>query len=490
MTEFTLSMLAPMKAEIFMALSGMALLVFGVLRGDKSAVLVSWLCTAVYVGAIYLLVCLMGSSDVRQYVTTLNDMFVFDAFAGIMKLLVLVGLIFSTILSLQQMRQENVERFEYPLLMLFSGLGMMLMISAHDLLALYMGLELQSLALYVLASIRRENSKSAEAGLKYFVLGAISSGMLLFGASLIYGYTGSTNFAIIGDSLMNANSVGAMIGMVFLIAGLAFKISAVPFHMWTPDVYEGAPTSVTAFFAMVPKIAAMALIIRLLFEAFPPEAVPQWQQIVWILSLLSMTVGAFAALLQDNLKRLLAYSSIGNMGFALVGLVAATQDGVAGIMIYMMIYMAMTAATFGIVLSMQRDGKSLEQISDLSGLSRNHPVMAYVLAIMMFSMSGIPPLAGFFGKFLVFKAAIGADFYVLAILGVLCSVVAAYYYLRIIKVMFFDEPVAKFDAAMPFARKLVIGVCTGFVILFVFYPSNFVLIATEVAYQLVHVKGS
>ena len=473
MTEFTFDLLNPLMPEIFMAVAGLALLVLGVFHGDKASSQIGWLC-AIATGAVagFLL-----QQDSWERIDTLSGMFVMDQFAGIVKLLILGGLFVSIILSIRFLEEEKMARFEYPILMLFSGLGMMLMVSANDLLALYMGLELQSLALYVLASIRRDNIKSSEAGLKYFVLGAISSGMLLFGASLVYGYTGSTNFGIIGDSLAQNMSVGALIGMVFLMAGLAFKISAVPFHMWTPDVYEGAPSSVTAFFAMVPKVAAIALVIRLLFEAFP-AAMIQWQQIVWILAALSMAVGAFAALLQDNIKRLLAYSSIGNMGFALVGLAAGNSEGLTGVLVYMLIYMIMTAGTFGIVLSMRRDGVALEKISDLSGLSRNHPAMAYALAILMFSMSGIPPLAGFFGKFMVFKAAIGAGLFGLSIFGVLCSVVAAYYYIRIIKVMFFDEPAAKFDAA-PFARTAIVGASVAFIVAFIFFPSPFVDVSRD-----------
>ncbi len=473
MSNFSFSMIAPMMPEIFLAVAGLALLIFGVFRGDKSSALVSWLSVGAFIVTGYLL---CGKGD--ETTVVLNGMFVSDMFAVVSKYIILAGLIVSAILSIRFLEEEKMARFEYPVLMLFAGLGMMLMVSAHDLLALYMGLELQSLALYVLAAIRRDNIRSSEAGLKYFVLGAISSGMLLFGASLIYGYTGSTNFEVIGNALAQEVTVGVLIGMVFLLAGLAFKISAVPFHMWTPDVYEGAPTSVTAFFALVPKMAAMALVIRLLFEAFPAVD-GQWQQIVWILSALSMAVGAFAALLQDNIKRLLAYSSIGNMGFALVGLAAGTAEGLAGVLVYMIIYMIMTAGTFGIVLSMRRNGQALEKISDLAGMSRNHPAMAYALAILMFSMSGIPPLAGFFGKFMVFKAAVGVGLYGLAIFGVLCSVVAAYYYLRIIKVMFFDEPEPAYDAAIPFARRAIVAVCVAFILAFIFYPSPLVDVSTD-----------
>lgn len=465
MIDLSFTGLSPIFPELLMAISALALVVVGVFSGKKSYSIVSFLSLLVIISAGIL----VFQTDVTR-VEILKGMFVMDSFAWMVKLLLLAGLGVSILLSTKAMQEAGNARFEYPVLVLLSGLGMMMMVSAHDLLALYVGLELQSLALYVLASFNRDNVKSAEAGLKYFVLGAMASGLLLFGASLIYGYTGSTNFGIIGDTLNQGLSAGALIGMVFVIAGIAFKISAAPFHMWTPDVYEGAPTPVTAFFALVPKLAAIALLTRVLFEAFP-AAMVQWGQIVWFLAMLTMAVGAFAALMQDNIKRLLAYSSIGNMGFALVGLAAANVEGVSSVIVYMIIYMVMTAGTFGIVLSMRRDGKQLETISDLSGLSRNSPALAYALAILMFSMSGIPPLAGFFGKFLVFKAAVGAGLYGLAIFGVIMSVVAAYYYLRVIKVMFFDEPAPKFDSNTPFSRRAVIAVSVVLVVVFILAPS-------------------
>lgn len=469
----TFASLMPMMPELFLAAAGLVLLVLGVLNGDKASAHIGWLTALAFAVAT----CLLLQTS-WEPVTLLNNMFVMDQFAGITKLLILLGLIVSVALSIRHVQEEQMARFEYPILMLFAGLGMMIMVSASDLLSLYMGLELQSLSLYVLASIRRDHVKSSEAGLKYFVLGAISSGMLLFGASLVYGYAGSTNFTVIGDSMANGPEIGVLIGMVFLLAGLAFKISAAPFHMWTPDVYEGAPTSVTAFFAMVPKVAAIALLIRLLFEAFQPAMV-QWQQIIWVLSAMSMAVGSFAAIRQENIKRLLAYSSIGNMGFALVGLAAGSGEGLTGVLVYLAIYMIMTAGTFGIVLCMRRDGKPLEQLSDLSGLSRHSPGMAYALALLMFSMSGIPPLAGFFSKLMVFQAAVAAGLYGLAVFGVLCSVVAAYYYIRIIKVMFFDEPVAAFDAGIPFVRRAVVALSILFITLFIFNPSPLIDISRD-----------
>lgn len=479
MIDLSLNTLLPILPELCMAVSAMAVLLIGLFAGPRAHTIASVLSLI----AIIVTGVLVFQADSSR-VEILKGMFVLDGFAWAVKLLLLAGLGTSIILSMRAMHESGNARFEYPVLVLLSGLGMMMMVSAHDLLALYVGLELQSLALYVLAAFNRDNVKSSEAGLKYFVLGAISSGMLLFGSSLIYGYTGSTNFGVIGDTLAEGLSPGALIGMVFVIAGIAFKISAAPFHMWTPDVYEGAPTPVTAFFALVPKLAAIALLCRLLFEAFP-AAMVQWGQIVWLLAILTMAVGAFAALMQDNIKRLLAYSSIGNMGFALVGLAAANVEGVSSVLVYMVIYMIMTAGTFGIVLSMRRDGKALEQISDLSGLSRNSPALAYALAILMFSMSGIPPLAGFFGKFLVFKAAVGAGLYGLAIFGVLMSVVAAYYYLRIIKVMFFDEPAERFDSNTPFSRRAVIAVSVMLVVVFILAPSPIVDAARISAQSLI-----
>ncbi|HPD83135.1 MAG: NADH-quinone oxidoreductase subunit NuoN [Alphaproteobacteria bacterium] len=471
MSSIDFSSLGPIVPEIFLSVTGMILLVLGVLRGNSSTNLMSWS----VVGVLAIAMLFMANQNTNGE-AILNGMFVHDRFTFFMKFLVISGLITCVTLSVQYLHQDNVVRFEYPILMLFAGVGMMLMVSSNDMLSLYMGLELQSLSLYVLAAIRRDHMKSAEAGMKYFVLGAISSGMLLFGISLIYGFTGTTNFHVIGQTLGEEVSIGAVLGFVFIMAGLAFKISAVPFHMWTPDVYQGAPTSVTAFFAIVPKVAAIALIIRLLFVPFASLS-DQWFQIMWFLSLMSMMVGAFAALRQDNIKRLLAYSSIGNMGYVLIGIVAGGASGLASVLVYLTIYMVMTAGTFGIVLCMRRDGAALEKVSDLAGLSRNSPWLAYPLAILMFSMSGIPPLAGFFGKFMVFKAALESGTYVLAVLGVLTSVVAAYYYLRIIKTMFFDDPVEKFDKEIETSRKIIIGLSLFFVLVFIFNPSPLINIA-------------
>ena len=360
------------------------------------------------------------------------------------RFLTLIGSGGALILSLDYLTFEKQQKFEYGALFLLATLGMLMLISASDLIALYLGLELMSLPLYVIAASNRENARSTEAGLKYFVLGALSSGMLLYGASLIYGFTGTINFAGIAKATQNGASIGLIFGLVFLFVGFCFKISAVPFHMWTPDVYEGAPTPVTAFFAAAPKVAAIAIFARATVVAFP-GITQQWQQIVVFVSIASMVLGAFAAIGQRNIKRLMAYSSIGHMGYALVGLAAGTPEGVQGVLVYMSIYVAMTLGTFAVILSMRRDGKYVENISDLAGLARTHPTMAFFLGVLLFSLAGIPPLAGFFAKFYVFLAAIKAGLFTLAVIGVLSSVVGAYYYLTIVKIMYFDEPVKSFE---------------------------------------------
>jgi NADH-quinone oxidoreductase subunit N len=380
-------------------------------------------------------------------------------------------------------------RFEFPVLMLFATVGMMAMVSANDLIALYMGLELQSLSLYVIAAFRRDNLRSSEAGLKYFVLGALSSGMLLYGSSMIYGFTGTTGFDgiaevfMIGAAAGESISIGLIVGLVFLCAGLAFKVSAVPFHMWTPDVYEGAPTPVTAFFATAPKIAAMALFIRVLIEPFG-GLFDQWQQIVIFVSIASMVLGAFAAINQTNIKRLMAYSSIGHIGYALIGLASGTQDGISGITVYLTIYIFMNLGTFACILCMRQKDVMVEEIEDLKGLSKTHPMMALALAIFMFSMAGIPPLAGFFGKLYIFLSAIEAGLYTLAVIGVLTSVVGAFYYLRIIKLMYFDEPVEAFDRPIGREMTAVLLITGVFTLLFFVVPGPVVDTATAAAATL------
>lgn len=445
--------------ELILAVGAMALLMIGVFAGEKSTSTVTGLAVAVLIIAGLWLVLKTGEGEAY------GGAFLSDPFAKFMKVLALIGSITAMVMTVGHARSAQIDRFEFPVLLVLATLGMLLMISANDLMSLYLSLELQSLALYVVAAINRDSIRSTEAGLKYFVLGALSSGMLLYGMSLVYGFTGHTGFDEIAASLTTTGtpSLGLIFGLVFILAGLAFKISAVPFHMWTPDVYEGAPTPVTAFFAAAPKVAAMAIFVRIVINAFEPVVV-QWQQIVVFISIASMLLGAFAAIGQKNIKRLMAYSSIGHMGYALVGLAAGSMAGVRGVLLYMLIYMVMTLGTFACILAMRRkDGESVESVDDLAGLSQTNPFMATVLTILMFSLAGIPPMAGFFAKYFVFMAAIEAHLYALAIIGVLASVVGAYYYLRVIKVMWFD------DAKGEFARtagelRLVFGLSGLFVV--------------------------
>jgi len=435
--------------ELILAVGALALLMIGVFSGEKSAPAVTWL--SVLLLAVTAIFVIWLPVDGSAY----NDAFRSDGFSRFMKGLALLGSAVALIMSLSQAKAENIDKFEYPVLVVLATLGMMLMISANDLISLYMSLELQSLALYVVAAMNRESARSTEAGLKYFVLGALSSGMMLYGMSLVYGFTGHTGFAEIATALSSeTRSLGLVFGLVFVLAGVAFKISAVPFHMWTPDVYEGAPTPVTAFLAGAPKIAAMSIFVRVVIEAFQPIS-HDWQQIVVFISIASMVLGSFAAIGQSNIKRLMAYSSIGHMGYALVGLAAGSQDGVSGVALYMAIYLVMTLGTFAIIMSMRgTDGRSLERVDDLAGLSSTNPLMATVLTVMMFSLAGIPPLAGFFAKYFVFIAAIKAGLYVLSVVGVLASVVGAYYYLRIIKLMWFDAATIEI-ARIPGSLKVI-----------------------------------
>ncbi|MEN3973873.1 NADH-quinone oxidoreductase subunit NuoN [Emcibacter sp. SYSU 3D8] len=433
--------LLPALPEIILAIGALFLLMLGAFSGEKSLRTVSLLAVCLLLGAA--IAVLPGYYD---NVVTFGGMFVSDSFGGFCKILILIGSAVSIIISVDYLERENLKRFEYPVLIVLATLGMLMMVSSNDLIALYIGLETQSLALYVLAAFSRDSVRSTEAGLKYFVLGALSSGMLLYGSSLVYGYTGSTNFNEIAAAVTGSGpvSIGLLFGLVFVLAGLAFKVSAVPFHMWTPDVYEGAPTPVTAFFAVAPKIAAMALLVRTLYGAFP-EIADQWQQILVFLSIASMVVGAVFAIVQTNIKRLMAYSSIGHVGYALMGLAAASPDGVKAVLIYLAIYLAMNVGAFALIIAMRRKEGATESIADLAGLSRTRPAMALAIAIFMFSLAGIPPLAGFFGKFYVFIAAIDANLTFLAVIGALASAVSAFYYLRIVKVMYFDEPAEAFD---------------------------------------------
>ena len=434
----------PASAEIFLALAAMALLMVGAFwkRGAQARVASVLALSILAVAGVVLI----GVTPPRNVI--FHGQFIADHFALFMKLLILIGSGLTLLMSLDYIEREGMARFEYPVLVLFATLGMMMMVSANDLIALYIGIELQSLSLYVVAAFKRDEVRSTEAGLKYFVLGALSSGMLLYGASLVYGFAGSTNFAVLAKLLAQgapgSTSVGLIVGVVFVMAGLAFKVSAVPFHMWTPDVYEGAPTPVTAFFAVAPKIAAISLFTRVMMGPFGP-LVMEWRQIVVAVAIASMILGALAAINQTNIKRLMAYSSIGHVGYALVGLAAANPSGVRGILIYMATYLFMNLGTFACILSMKRQGKMVETIADLAGLARSQSKVAYALAIFMLSMIGLPPFAGFFGKLFVFLAAIEAELYALAVIGMLTSVVGAYYYIRIVKIMFMEEPASPFD---------------------------------------------
>jgi len=448
----------------------------GVFRGGRGT-------GAVNAGAVVLLIA-VAALEIwlpGDRLVTFGGSFIVDAFAKFMKVLALLGAAVVIILSLHYFRREGQERFEYAILILFSTLGMMVLVSAADLIALYLGLELMSRALYVLAASNRDAVRPAEAALKYFVLGALSSGILLYGCSLIYGFTGTVSFAGIAAAAKTGN-IGLIFGLVFLFAGLCFKISAVPFHMWTPDVYEGAPTPVTAFFASAPKVAAIAIFIRATVGAFP-GIVAEWQQIIVFVSIASMALGAFAAIGQRNIKRLMAYSSIGHMGFALVGLAAGTAEGVQGVLVYTSIYITMTLGTFAVILAMRRGDEMVEEIGDLSGLARTNPALAFFLAMLLFSLAGIPPLAGFFANYFVFLAAIKAGLYALAVIGVVTSVVGAYYYLAIVKTMYFDEPAPGF-APMRGELKAVLAVAGLFNLLFFVYPAPLIAAATKAATSL------
>jgi NADH-quinone oxidoreductase subunit N len=461
---------APAIPEIFLACAAMGLLLVGVFRtGEPDASHLVWpLAVMALVVALFLLLV-----DDAEPAVTMGGQFVTDRFAVYLKVLILVGAGLCLMMSPTFMQREGIERFEYPVLALFTTVGMMMMISANSLLALYIGLELHSLPLYVMTAVHRDQIRSTEAGLKYFVLGALASGLLLYGCSLVYGFTGTLSFdalAQIFEAEGATISTGVLIGIVFIAAGLAFKIAAVPFHMWTPDVYEGAPTPVTAFISAAPKVAAIGLTLRVLYQPFGAWVL-EWQQIVVFIAIASMLLGSFAAIGQTNVKRLLAYSGIGHIGFALVGLAAGTQDGVYSVLVYMTIYMIMTIGAFGCVLAMRRHGHAVEGVDDLAGLGRNQPLLAASLAIFMFSMAGIPPLAGFFGKVYVFLAAVRADMVPLAVIGVLASVVGAYYYVRIVKVMYFDEAREGFDRPIGREFTVVVGVTAVLNVVFCLHPS-------------------
>jgi NADH-quinone oxidoreductase subunit N len=450
--------------EIVLAVCGLLILLGGVVPKRETFFPVSM----AVIGALILAAALAlgqgeGTAFMGQYVS--------DGFSRFAKVLILLGAALGLVLALDFNERAGIARFEYAVLLLFAALGMMVMVSANDLMSLYLGLELLSLSLYVIAAFDRDNPRSAEAGLKYFVLGALASGLLLYGSSLVYGFAGTTNFDRLADGLSGGPpNMGLVVGLVFVLAGLAFKVSAVPFHMWTPDVYEGAPTPVTAFFAAAPKIAAIMLLMRVLVGPFG-DLVAQWQQVIWFVSAASMLLGAFAALTQRNIKRLMAYSSIGHVGYALMGLAVASDVGMRGVLVYMAIYLVMNLGTFAVIVAMRRQGRALEQVDDLAGLGRSDPAMALWMAVFMFSMAGIPPLAGFFGKLYVFLAAVQGGFWVLALIGVFTSVVGSYYYLRIVKVMYFDAGAGALDARP--ASLTVVMTATGlFTLLFFLFPAQ------------------
>ena len=468
--------LLPVVPELVLAVGAMVLLMIGAYRGPGTTALVTWLAMCLLVVAGLIELALPAGK-----LTTFGGSFIVDDFARFLKIVSLIGSVATLILSREFLADPSRPIFEYSILVLLSTLGMMVLISAGDLITLYLGLELMSLSLYVVAASNRDNAKSTEAGLKYFVLGALSSGMLLYGASLVYGFTGTVSFAGIAAGA-KTGGIGIIFGLVFVLAGLCFKVSAVPFHMWTPDVYEGAPTPVTAFFASAPKVAAMAVFVRATLTAFP-GIVTQWQQIVVFVAIASMALGSFAAIGQNNIKRLMAYSSIGHMGFALVGLAAGTAEGAQGVLVYLSIYVTMTLGAFAAILAMKRNGQAVEQISDFSGLSQTNPILAFFFAMLLFSLAGVPWLAGFFAKWYVFVAAIKANLFTLAVIGVLTSVVGAYYYLTIVKVMYFDEPLTRVDP-MRVELRSVLAVTGVFNLLFFAHPGPLVSVAASAAKSL------
>ncbi len=451
-------------SEIFLATSIMALLIIGVFKKDSSNLIYN-------LSIVSLLGCLASifNFPINENIELFNDSYKIDYLSSFMKILTISSGIFVLLSSNKYIQIININKIEYPILTLSSILGMMVMISSNDLILFYVGLELQSLSLYVLASFNRDNLLSSESGLKYFVLSALSSGLLLYGCSLIYGFSGSTNFFIISENL-SETSYGLTFGIVFILAGLAFKISAVPFHMWAPDVYEGSPTSVTIFFAILPKIAALTVFIRFLYVPFL-NLIDQWQMIIVFLSIASMLFGAIAAIGQKNLKRLVAYSSIGHMGYSLAGLATGTNQGIQSSITYISIYLFMNLGFFSCLFMLRRDEKYFENIEDLSGLSKNHPLLSFSFLIVLFSLAGIPPLAGFFAKFYIFTAVIEESMYFLAIVGLLSTVIAAFYYLRLIKIIYFDSKKDKYEINHNIGLKLSLMLSSIFILFYFIYPS-------------------
>ena len=453
--------------EIFLSLSLMFLLLLGVFKKEGSTIVYN-------LSLVFLIISIPLILNVPSNNTTLifNDSYKIDYLSNFVKILIIISTIFVLLTSSQYLKSIKIFNVEYPILILSSILGMMVMVSSNDLIVFYIGLELQSLALYVLASFNRDNILSSESGLKYFVLSALSSGLLLYGCSLVYGFSSSTNFSQVSFSY-DQSIQGITFGMVFILVGLAFKISAVPFHMWAPDVYQGSPTSVTLFFAILPKIAALTVFIRFLYSPFL-ELIDQWQSIIIFLSIASMLFGAVAAIGQKNLKRLAAYSSISHMGYALAGLTTGTNQGIQSSILYISIYLVMNLALFSCIMMLKKNNKYYESIEDLSGLSRNHPLLAFSLLIVLFSLAGIPPLAGFFAKFYVFAAVIEQSMFFLAIVGLMATVVAAFYYLRIIKTIYFDKEVGKFDTDHNLGLKISLTITTILILIYFTYPNSLI----------------
>ena len=458
--------------ELFISLMIMSLLMIGVFV-KKSFKLVNLLTILTLVFSIVLVF-----NQPSEIIKIFNESFIIDKLSIFMKILTFLFCIFILITSKDYVKCNNIDKIEYPIIILASTLGMILMISAYDLIIFYLGLELQSLSLYILASFKRDDERSTEAGLKYFILSALASGLLLYGCSLIYGFTGSTNFEAISLNL-NENNTGAVFGIVFIIVGLAFKVSAVPFHMWTPDVYEGSPTSVTSFFALVPKIAALSVFIRFMYVPFI-NVISHWQIIIVFLAVASMILGAVAAIGQNNIKRLIAYSSIGHMGYALAGLSTATNQGIQSSITYIAIYLVMNLAFFSCLFMLKRNEKYYEKIEDLSGLSKNHPILSFSLMIVLFSLAGIPPLAGFFAKFYIFMSVINQSMYYLAVIGLLSTVIAAFYYLRIIKIIYFDPQKEKFETDHNIGLKFTLILSTFFILVYFIYPSGITEIVSKI----------
>ena len=460
--------------EIFLSLSIMFLLIFGVFKKNSSKLVQNFSLVILIITAVITFNETMGISEFKLF----NESVIIDFLSSFMKIATLLSAFLVLVISSNYLKISQIMKIEYPILILSSVLGMMIMISSNDLIVFYMGLELQSLALYVLATFNRDQLKSSEAGLKYFVLSALSSGLLLYGCSLIYGFTGSTNFDLISEKL-NSGDYALTFGIVFILVGLAFKISAVPFHMWAPDVYEGAPTSVTLFFTMVPKIAALTVFIRFLYVPFL-NLIDQWQMILIFLSIASMLFGAIAAIGQTNLKRLVAYSSIGHVGYTLAGLATGSNEGIQSSVIYFIIYIVMNLGLFSCLLMMKRNNKYFENLDDLSGLSKNHPLLSLSLLIILFSLAGIPPLAGFFAKFYIFKSVIEQSMYFLAVVGLLSTVIAAFYYLRVIKIMYFDDETEKFDTDHSLWLKFSLTASTLLILIYFIFPSELVEVVSKI----------